>query len=85
MSVLDQVCKVISEEFELPLARVTASAKLHEDLDLDSLDAIDLIVALEQTFEVSVSEEVAKGLLSVEEVTDYVEQLLAQRAVALAG
>lgn len=85
MSVLEQVCKVISEEFELPLTRVTASARLHEDLDFDSLDAIDLIVALEQTFDVSVSEEVAKGLLSVEAVSAYVEQLLAQRAVALVG
>jgi acyl carrier protein len=80
MSVLEQVQKVISEEFELPLADVTASAKLYEDLDFDSLDAIDLIVALEQTFEVNVSEEVAKGLLSVEEVAGYVEKLLTLRA-----
>ena len=42
--------KTLAEEFELDLATLTPETNFYEDLDLDSLDAVDMIVALEQAF-----------------------------------
>ncbi len=42
--------KTLAEEFELDPANLTPETRFYEDLELDSLDAVDMIVALEQAF-----------------------------------
>ena len=45
--VLAEIKKVLIDEFELDEARLVPDAKLFEDLDLDSIDAVDLVVRLQ--------------------------------------
>jgi acyl carrier protein len=54
-----QVIAVIAEEFELDPARLTPEATLYDDLGLDSLDAVDLVVALEKAFTIKLANEEA--------------------------
>ena len=54
-----QVIAVIAEEFELDPVRLTAEATLYDDLGLDSLDAVDLVVALEKAFTIKLANEEA--------------------------
>lgn len=42
--------ETLAQEFELELNRLTPQARFREDLDLDSLDAVDMVVALEEAF-----------------------------------
>ena len=42
--------QTISEEFEMDISQLTPEARLREDLGFDSLDAVDMIVSLEQAF-----------------------------------
>ncbi|MBU0480813.1 MAG: DUF1493 family protein [Proteobacteria bacterium] len=58
-SIRRQVIEVIAEEFELDPAQLTPEATLYDDLGLDSLDAVDLVVALEKSFGVKLANEEA--------------------------
>jgi len=54
-----QVIAVVAEEFELDPAKLTPEATLYDDLGLDSLDAVDLVVALERAFAIKLANEEA--------------------------
>jgi acyl carrier protein len=54
-----QVIEVVAEEFELEPEQLTPGATLYDDLGLDSLDAVDLVVALEKAFAIKLANEEA--------------------------
>ena len=49
----------LAEEFELDVARMAPEALFREDLGLDSLDAVDMVVVLEQTFGIKIGKDPA--------------------------
>jgi len=63
---------VVVTEFEVEPAKVRPEAHLFSDLELDSLDGIDLIVALERRFGVKVNEEQAKSFRLVGDVCGFI-------------
>jgi len=54
-----RIIEVISEEFELEPAQLVPEATLYDDLGLDSLDAVDMVVAMEKSFGVKLANEEA--------------------------
>ena len=53
--ILQRVDQILCDEFELEPSMLRPGATLYEDLDLDSLDAVDMVVALEKGFGIKVS------------------------------
>jgi len=49
--------EVLAEEFELEHDQMTPEANLYDDLGLDSLDAVDMVVVLEKTFQIKMNDE----------------------------
>ena len=70
--IADTVRSVLVTEFEVPEEKIRPEAHLFSDLELDSLDGIDLIVALERRFGVKVDEETAKGFRLVGDVCGFI-------------
>ena len=68
------------EGFELPEERVTMEARLMDDLELDSIDAIDMAVQIQEMTGVRVEEEQLRKLKTVGDTVHLVEQLLASKA-----
>jgi acyl carrier protein len=68
---------ILAETFELEPARVTHEANLFEDLGLDSIDAVDLAIKLQQLTGKRVSAEVFKSVRTVDDVVNTVHQMLA--------
>jgi len=73
---------VLSEHFELPSERIVPSAHLLEDLDLDSIDWIDLAVKLEVETGQKLGEQDLASIRTVEDVVAIVHARLASRASA---
>lgn len=75
--VLEQLSAYLEEMFDVPRARVTVDARLAEDLDLDSIDAVDLVVKLQELTGRRVPPEAFKAVRTVGDVLDCVQRLLA--------
>ncbi len=77
--VVMEVNKVIHEGFEVPLDKLSPAAHLFSDLELDSLDAIDLMVALEERTGHKVNIEVFKNARTLDDVYRMVGDLVSEK------
>ena len=74
--VLAKVREHLSTELEVSLDGIDESTRLRDDLDADSLDLYELVMELEDTYGVSVSEEEAARIETVGQAVDFVAQRL---------
>jgi acyl carrier protein len=68
--ILAKVSEILQQTFEIDPARITPEAKLVDDLDIDSIDAIDLIVQLKPLIGKRLQPEAFKSVRSVQDVVD---------------
>lgn len=76
-SIRKQVDQIVADEFELDPAHITPASDLYDDLGLDSLDAIDLVVALEKNFGFKVEEGAARKIRRLEQLYQFVQERVA--------
>ena len=76
--ILQTLRGILEEMFETDPARVEPAAHLYDDLDIDSIDAVDLIVRLKELTGRKVSPEEFKAVRTVADVVDAIEKLLHQ-------
>ncbi len=74
MAVLDRVKEIIAEQLGVKKEEVTDSAKFIDDLGADSLDTVELVMALEEEFGVEIPDEDAEKMATVGEAIKYIEQ-----------
>jgi len=74
MSVEEQIKDLVITQLKVEADKVTPEATIKEDLGADSLDATELIIAIESAFQISIPDEDALKLVTVKDVVDYVEQ-----------
>jgi acyl carrier protein len=70
--ILAKVKSVVAEKLDVGEEQVTLDAKFVEDLGADSLDQVELIMALEDDFELKIPEEEAEKLATVGDAVDYI-------------
>ncbi len=71
----EQVKTLIVEELGVEEDAVTMDANIIDDLGADSLDVVELIMALEDAFDITVSDSEAQKLKTVKDVIDYIEKV----------
>ncbi len=72
MSVEDKVKKIIAEKLSVDLEEVVPEASFVDDLGADSLDLVELIMSMEEEFDVDISDDDAEGLVTVKDAMDYI-------------
>ncbi|MCP4107782.1 MAG: acyl carrier protein [Desulfobacteraceae bacterium] len=72
MSIEDKVKKIISNKLSVDLAEVVPDASFVDDLGADSLDLVELIMSMEEEFDIDISDEDAETLVSVKNAIDYI-------------
>ena len=65
--------EIIAKELEVSMDQLTPDAKFIEDLGADSLDTVELVMALEEEFECEIPDEEAEKITSVQQAIDYVK------------
>ena len=73
--IFEKVQKALAEQFEVSPDTITLDTNLVDDLGADSLDVVELIMSIEDEFGVSISDEEAANLVTVQRIVDYVEML----------
>jgi acyl carrier protein len=68
--------RILEEDFEIDAALLKPEASLRDDLDLDSLDGVDLIVAIEKQFHFRVDEEEARSIRTLNDIYASIERHL---------
>lgn len=71
-----QVTNILVELFEIDEAAIAPEAKLYEDLDIDSIDAVDLVVELKKWSGKKIQPEDFKSVRTVQDVVNEVEKLI---------
>ncbi len=75
MTVENEVVAIIAEQLGIDQGEVTPKKSLIEDLNADSLDLTELIMVLEEKFDVEIPEKDAEQLKTVEDVINFVAKL----------
>ncbi|GAA9591839.1 hypothetical protein UBN78_12010 [Helicobacter pylori] len=75
-NLFETIQAVIAEQLEIDVSQVTPEAKFVKDLGVDSLDVLELIMALEERFGVEISDEQAEKIVNVGDVMRYIEKQL---------
>ncbi len=74
--VFERIVQVTSEELAISEEEVTKDASFIDDLGADSLDVVELIMALEEEFDIEIPDEDAEEIATVGDAVDYIEACL---------
>ncbi len=69
----DKMKEVIVSTLKVDADKVTPEARFKEDLDADSLDLVEFVMGLEETFDITVEDEESAGVQTVQQALDLVE------------
>lgn len=70
----DEVKEIIVETINCDEDKITLEASLKDDLGIDSLDAMELSMALEEHYSLSIEEEALQKFVTVKDIVDYIDQ-----------
>ncbi len=73
MSTFDRVKKVVVEQLDVAEDEVTPQASFVDDLGADSLDVVELVMGLEEEFDVEIPDEDAEKITTVQEAVSYID------------
>ncbi len=73
-NIQEKVTEIIVEQLGVSADQVKPEAKMIEDLGADSLDAVELVMAIEEEFGLEVPDEEAEKLISVSDIIEHVEK-----------
>jgi len=71
MPVEDKVKKIIAEKLSVDLSDVVPEASFVDDLGADSLDLVELIMSMEEEFDIEISDEDSEKMITVQDAIDY--------------
>ena len=71
--VFEKVAEILSEQLGIDVDKISMDSLLEEDLDADSLDAIDVVMSIEDEFQIEVPDEVISSMKSVADIVNFIE------------
>ena len=70
----EQIAEIIAEKFDIDVNDVKLTTNIFEDLGADSLDIVDMLMMLEDQFNISIPDEIAQEMKTIGDVVNYIEE-----------
>mgnify|MGYP001286665218 CR=1 FL=1 len=71
---LEKIKAVVAEQLDCDIASIKEDSKFIEDLGADSLDVVELVMALEEEFDIEIPDEAAEKILTVADALNYINE-----------
>ena len=71
--VVDKVKELIAEQLDVDADTVTVTSNIQDDLGADSLDVVDLVMSLEEEFDMEIPDEAVANIKTVGDIVKYIE------------
>ncbi|MEA5598775.1 acyl carrier protein [Rivularia sp. UHCC 0363] len=78
--IFEKVKKIVVEQLGVEDEKITPNANFANDLGADSLDTVELVMALEEEFDIEIPDEAAEKITTVQEAVDYINNKVAASA-----
>ncbi len=72
-AILEKVRSIVSEQLSVESGEVKPESNFQNDLGADSLDTVELVMALEEAFDIEIPDEAAEGIATVGDAVKYIE------------
>lgn len=73
MAILDDVKEVVAEQLNVDAGEIKEESKFADDLGADSLDVVELVMALEEKFDIEIPDEDAEKIATVADAVKFIE------------
>lgn len=71
--IFDEIKEILAQQLDIDAESIQMDSKLSEDLGADSLDAIDIVMSIEDEYSIEVPDDVIKDMNSVEDIVSFIE------------
>ncbi len=72
-TIKDRVLKIIDKQLNKDISQIKLDSRFAEDLEVDSLDRVELVMALEEEFKCEIADEEAEKIKTVQDAIKYIE------------
>ncbi len=72
--ILERLKKIVMEQLGVDENQITPEASITDDLGADSLDRVELVMAIEQEFDIEISDEDAEKIVTIQDAVDYIKK-----------
>ena len=79
LEISEKIRTIVSDQLEIEPNKITPTANLANDLGVDSLERLEIVLALEEAFSTKISSEIAGTLLTVQQLIDYVTSIVQEK------
>jgi Acyl carrier protein len=74
--IFEEISQLLTQQFDILSEKITPDARLYEDMELDSIDAVDIVAHLQKKTGKKVKPETFKSVRTVQDIVNAVEELL---------
>ncbi|KAF0468225.1 acyl carrier protein [Pediococcus pentosaceus] len=72
--IFNKIAEILADRFELKIEQITNTLNFKEDLNADSIDIVEFVLELEDTFGAEITDEAAENLVTVGDAVDYISE-----------
>ncbi len=70
---MDKIKAILSEQFDVEIGELNGDTRLDDDLGADSLDVVDLMMSIEDEFDIEIQDEDIEGIHTIDDLVAYIE------------